>query len=235
MGKARARFWTFAACRRKTGATKGKPMSDQIDSAQITLVTPPVFEPMDFAPVLDSVLAVAPVACVRLSLASTDARDLTRAADVLRETCHARDVAIVVDDHFRMVTAHGLDGVHLTSGARHVRDARKLLGPDAIVGAYCGASKHAGLTAAEIGTDYISFGPLVDTGALGDGEIADLELFRWWSEMIEVPLVAEGNATPIAVEKIKDYIDFLTLGPEIWNDEVGPVQGMEQILQNLKG
>ena len=102
---------------------------------------------------------------------------------------------LVVADHFRLAPRLGLDGVHLTDGARQVRAARKALGADAIVGAFARASRHDGMTAAEIGADYVSFGPVGATG-LGDGSVAPLDLFAWWSEMIEVPVVAEGGLTP---------------------------------------
>ncbi|MEO1919634.1 MAG: thiamine phosphate synthase, partial [Paracoccaceae bacterium] len=140
----------------------------ETDSAQIYLTTPQSFNLADFTPQLAKVLDAVPVVCLRISLSTTDERALSQAADTLREICHARDVAIVIDDHYRMVKIHGLDGVHLTSSSRHVREARDELGNDAIVGAYCGSSKHAGMTAAELGTDYVSFGP-IGKSALGDG------------------------------------------------------------------
>ena len=77
---------------------------------------------------------------------------------------HARDVPLVVADHYRLVARLGLDGVHLSDGARQVRAVRKALGQDAIVGAFAHASRHEGLTAGEIGADYVSFGPV---GAIG--------------------------------------------------------------------
>lgn len=203
------------------------------DSAQIYLTTPQSFDLAEFAPQLKAVLDAHAIICVRLSLSTSNERELSSAADSLREICHARDVAIVIDDHYRMVKTHGLDGVHLTSGSRLVREARAELGHDAIVGAYCGTSKHTGMTAAEIGSDYISFGPISDT-ALGDGSVADADLFQWWSEMIEVPVVAEGNATPNAIEGIKDHIDFLCVGPEIWTDAIGPVEALKAVIARLR-
>ena len=92
---------------------------------------------------------------------------------------------------------------------------RKALGADAIVGAFARASRHEGLTAGEIGADYVSFGPVGATG-LGDGTTAPLELFEWWSEMIEVPVVAEGGLTPDLAAALAAVADFLALGDEIW-------------------
>ena len=120
---------------------------------------------------------------------------------------------------------HGLDGVHLPDSSRQVRDVRKLLGPDAVVGTYCGASRHAGMTAGEIGADYISFGPVAET-ALGSGKVAPFDLFEWWSETVEVPVVAEGNVTLEAATTLAPVVDFFGLGDEIWgtdnpNDTLG--------------
>ena len=53
--------------------------------------------------------------------------------------------------------------------------------------------------------------------ALGLGEPADLEIFQWWSEMIEVPVVAEGALDPGLVEKLWPVADFIAVGPEIWS------------------
>ncbi|MBL4807420.1 MAG: thiamine phosphate synthase [Rhodobacteraceae bacterium] len=188
------------------------------DSAQIYLKTPEQFDLDAFAPLLTSILDTTPVACLRLSLNASDASALSRAADGLREIAHAHDVAIVIDDHFRLVETHGLDGVHLTDGSRTIREARKVLGPEAIIGAHCGGSRHDGITAAEIGVDYISFGPLADQG-LGDSTVAAPDLFQWWSEMIEVPVVAEGGITDATLAGIKDFADFVCLGTEIWTAE----------------
>jgi len=208
-------------------------MSEQ-DFAQIYLATPTEFDLELFKPKLAAVLEAVPVACVRIAVATTDESALGRAADQLRDICHKHEVAIVVDEHFRMVEKHGLDGVHLVSSSRNVREARKLLGDEAIVGAYCGSSKHAGMTAAEIGVDYISFGPVGDMGGLGDGNHARPELFQWWSEMIEVPVVAEGGLDESSLRAVRDLVDFVTFGTEIWQADNPAVEAV-RLLEILKG
>ncbi len=204
------------------------------DFAQIYLATPTEFDLATFGPRLAAVLDSVPVACVRVALASSDEAVLGRAADQLRDICHAREVAIVVDEHFRMVEKHGLDGVHLVSSSRNVREARKVLGEDAIVGTYCGSSKHAGMTAAEIGVDYICFGPVGDLGGLGDGARAEPALFQWWSEMIEVPVVAEGGLDDANLRAVRDHVDFVTFGSEIWQAEDAAAEAV-RLLEILKG
>ncbi len=202
------------------------------DAPQIYLATPPRFELSGFAGSLGTVLDDFEIACVRLSLASGSEDELTRAADTLRETCAARDVAFVIDSHYRLAQQLGLDGVHLTDGHRHLREARKLLGEERIVGAFCGTSRHAGLNAGEMGADYVSFGP-VAAGALGDGHTAEPDLFRWWSEMIEVPVVAEGGIGPEAARALGRFADFLCLGTEVWSHPDGPCRALSGIIDAM--
>ncbi len=185
---------------------------------QIYLITPPEVDLASFPALLAKLLDQIDVACVRLSLSSRDVDRIVRAVDALREVTSARDVALVVENHVLMVKRLGLDGVHLTDGARSVRKTRKELGGDAIVGAFCGTSRHDGMNAAEAGADYVSFGPLAASG-LGDGTVAEPELYSWWSEMIEVPVVAEGGLNENTLRSLSSKTDFFAIGSEIWNVE----------------
>jgi len=200
----------------------------ETEQPQIYLITPPEIELSRFPALLGRVLDAHPVACIRLALATRDEDKIARAADACREVAHARDVAIVIDTHIMLVERLGLDGVHLADGARHVRAARKALGPDAIVGAFCGASTHDGMTAGEAGADYISFGPVGAT-LLGDGTRAEADLFQWWSQMIELPVVAEGGLDADLVAQLAPVTDFFGIGDEIWGAE-DPVTALGDLI-----
>lgn len=191
---------------------------DTPTTPQIYLITPPQIDLEHFPAQLASVLDAQPVACVRLALATRDEDTIARTADALRNLTIERDVALVVSEHLMMVERLGLDGVHLLDGARTVRHARKELGDDAIVGAFCAGSRHDGMAAGENGADYISFGP-VQASALGDGSFAETELFEWWSEVIEVPVVAEGALDLAMIRRLAPATDFFGIGDEIWTQE----------------
>ncbi len=188
---------------------------EDADTPQIYLITPPEIELSRFPTQLDGVLQAHDVACVRLALSTHDEAELSRAADACREVTHAHDVAVVIETHFVLADRLGLDGVHLLDGARQVRAARKTLGPDAIVGSFCATSRHDGISAGEAGADYVSFGP-AGASALGDGSQAEVDLFAWWSEMIEVPVVAEGALDVNYVAQLSGVTDFFGIGMEIW-------------------
>ena len=188
------------------------------DQPKLYLISPPVFALDQFSETLRRVLGDHDVACLRLALAQTDEDEVRRAADVCRDIAHGEDVAIVLEDHVKLIDSLGLDGVHLKDGSRGVRDARKELGIDAIVGAFCGASKHDGMNAAEAGADYVSFGPVTQSN-LGTATPADGDLFAWWFEMIEVPLVAEGGFDVETARAVAAHMDFIALGGEVWGSD----------------
>lgn len=201
------------------------------DRPQLYLITPPAFDLEPFCDRLAAVLDRAEIACLRLALATRDEDTVARAADAMRELAHARDVALVVENHWSLVERLGLDGVHLSDGARSVRKARKDLGADAIVGAFCGTSRHDGMTAGESGADYVAFGP-VSASLLGSGEAAPDDLFAWWSDMIELPVVAEGGLTPARVASLAGVTDFFAIGEEIWR-EADAAAALEVLIEPL--
>jgi thiamine-phosphate pyrophosphorylase len=185
---------------------------------QIYLVTPSILDletyPVQLAQILDTV----DIACLRLGLSSTDEDEIARTADALRDVAHARDIMLVIERHALMVDRLGLDGVHLMDGGRNLRQLRKDMGNDIILGAFCNTSRHEGIGAGEAGADYVSFGPVV-ASTLGDGNQVDPELLSWWSEMIEVPVVVEGGLTQGIIRNLSNKVDFFAIGPEIWSTE----------------
>lgn len=200
----------------------------EASAPQITLITPPAIDLETFPDRLARVLDAVPTACLRLALASRDEDVILRAGDACRQVAHQRDVAIVIENHVLMVGRLGLDGVHLTDGARSVRAVRADLGADAIVGAYCGTSRHEGMTAGEAGADYAAFGP-IGQSHLFKGETAAYDLFEWWSEVIELPCIAEGALTRDLVERFGPVSDFFGVGEEIWAAD-DPAEALKALL-----
>ncbi|WP_299075645.1 thiamine phosphate synthase [uncultured Ruegeria sp.] len=204
---------------------------DTPEQPQIYLITPPTVALSTFPDQLARVLDGADIACIRLALAGNDEDTISRSTDACREVAHARDVALVISNHVLLAQKLGLDGVHLDDAARSVRAARKELGPDAIVGSFCGTSSHDGMTAGEAGVDYVAFGP-VGESSLGDGTLAEKDLFQWWSEMIEVPVVAEGGLTPELIRDLSPCTDFFGIGDEIWSSD-DPSGALNTLLANM--
>jgi len=203
------------------------------EQPQTYLITPPEFELSSYADLLSRMLDLHEIACVRLAMSTRDEGMIGKAADTLREICHSRDVPLLLQSHFFLVERFGLDGVHLTDGARSIRSARTELGKDAIVGAFCGISRHEGMNAGEAGADYVCFGPLNEND-LNAGEIAEPELFAWWSEMIEIPVVAEGGLDATKILQLKTCADFFAYAEEIWQQE-DPIAALGALIHAQHG
>ena len=126
---------------------------------------------------------------------------------------NTRQIPILIENNLKLAEKLKVDGIHLTTGQKLVREAREALGKDKIIGAFCGSSKHSGLVAAEHGADYVAFQTENNTTEANKNI---LELFKWWSEFIEIPVMAEcssGNQIP---KELWGYCDFFTLGIDIW-------------------
>jgi thiamine-phosphate pyrophosphorylase len=184
---------------------------------RLYLVSPERLQPESFAPLLARALGTGSVACVRIDLGAAPEADWRAAIDHLLPVCHAADVPLVLAEHWRLVEPLGLDGVHLGVGRTPIRDVRKALGRDRIVGAFAGASRHKGMTLAEAGADYVAFGPVGETGLLGSEERAPDDLFAWWSEMIEAPCVAEGGLAEADAARLAPVADFLVPDGRLWD------------------
>lgn len=207
-------------------------MADTPEHPQLYLITPPEVELSSFPAQLGRMLDAVEIACVRLSLATQDEDRIARAADACREVAHARDIPLVIDTHFLMVERLGLDGVHLGDGPRSVRRVRKELGTDAVVGAWCGASQHDGMSAGDAGADYIAFGPVAER-LTGAGEVAEDDLFEWWSQVVELPVVAEGGLNLERVAALAPYTDFFAFGEEVWSTD-DPLDALRAITAPLR-
>ena len=59
-------------------------------------------------------------------------------------------------------------------------------------------------------------GPLV-TQNLGNEEVVPTETFSWWSEFVEIPIVAEGALNKNIIKDLWNKTDFITITNEIWN------------------
>jgi thiamine-phosphate pyrophosphorylase len=189
--------------------------------ARLYLVTPMEFDPEPFAAQVDRALAAQTVACLRLDLGGAPEEQWRVAANHLLPVAHAHDVALVIADHHRLVTPLGLDGVHLAASRVPVREVRKALGPDRIIGGFAGVSRHIAMALAEAGADYVALGPVGETGGLGDGSRAEDAMFEWWAEMIETPVVAEGGVSVADAARLAPFADFLVPDLGVWTAPEG--------------
>ena len=190
---------------------------------RLYLITPPALDPPVFARSLAEALDAGHVACVQLRLKPADDDAIRRAADALRPIARDRGVAFLMNDRADLALACGCDGVHVGQEDTPYDEARRLLGPDRIVGVTCHASRDLALDAAEKGADYVAFGAFFPTQTKIVKGAADPELLRWWSTATTVPCVAIGGITPgNCGPLVSAGADFLAVVAAVWNHPQGP-------------
>ena len=62
--------------------------------------------------------------------------------------------------------------------------------------------------------------------------MVDFDTFEWWSEVIEVPVIAEGALSAELVAKFGPVTDFFAVGEEIWSAD-DPLAALRALLAPL--
>ena len=206
---------------------------------RLYLITPPRIDAGEFADTLAAALDAGDVGCVQLRLKDVSDDDIRRAADILVPVTQRRDVAFIMNDRPDLAAETGCDGVHIGQEDAAYKDARALVGPDAIVGVTCKSSRHLAMEAAENGADYVAFGAFYDSSTKQRTTEADPEILAWWSEMMTVPSVAIGGIT---VENCPPLVragaDFMAVVSAVWNHADGPgaaVKAFNRVFDDLAG
>ncbi len=197
-------------------------------ATRLYVITPPAFAPAAFADKLALALDAGDVACVQLRLKGADDDAIRRACDALRPVAQERDVAFILNDRPDLAAETGCDGVHVGQQDTPYAEARRIMGADRIVGVTCHASRDLAMEAAEAGADYVAFGAFFPTTTKVSGHRADIEILRWWSEIMTVPCVAIGGITPQNCGPlVAAGADFLAVVSAVWNAPDGPAAAVK--------
>ena len=142
---------------------------------------------------------------------------------MLQPIAQERGVAFIMNDRPDLAAELDCDGVHVGEDDMPYAEARRLLGPDRIVGVTCGDSRHRALVAAEAGADYVAFGAFFPSGTKVAKHHAQPELLRDWAETTVVPSVAIGGITQENCGPLVEAgTDFLAVIGAIWSYPRGP-------------
>ena len=135
---------------------------------------------------------------------SGSTRELIEIAIQMKTLCRKAGVPLIINDRVDIALAAGADGVHLGQDDFPIPLARKLLGPDAIIGGSAGDMEEAQKCLAD-GADYIGSGPVYGTVSKSDaGPATGVENIRIIAGQIPLPVIAIGGVT---ADNVKELID----------------------------
>jgi thiamine-phosphate pyrophosphorylase len=133
---------------------------------------------------------------------SGSTKDMIESARQMKVLCSRAGVPLIINDRIDIALAAGADGVHLGQDDFPIPLARKLLGPDAIIGGSAGDMEEAKKCLAE-GADYIGVGPVYYTKSKPDaGKAMGIENLRIIADEIPLPIIAIGGITASDIEEL---------------------------------
>lgn len=129
---------------------------------------------------------------VQLREKNASSREFYRSAVSVKKVTDRRGIPLIINDRLDIALASGAAGVHLGQSDLPAAAARRILGPDKIVGV--SASTPAQAEAAQAaGADYLGVGAMFPTGTKTDADIISMEELKKIRAAVSIPIVAIGG------------------------------------------
>ena len=110
----------------------------------------------------------------------------------VREWTHAAGALLIINDRPDLAVLSGADGVHVGQDELAVRDARRILGPDKLVGVSTHSIEQARQAVLD-GADYIGVGPTFRSTTKNFRQLSGLDFVRQVGAEIALPAFAIGG------------------------------------------
>jgi len=149
----------------------------------------------------------------------------------LVQLCKEKDAIFLVNDSPEIAEAGLADGVHLGQGDLSIKEARRILGPQRLIGISTRTVDQA-LKAEMAGADYIAVGSIFPTRSKQDTELVGPATLRKVRRAVKLPVVAIGGITAgNAAEAIDAGADALAVISAIAKDRCPALAAREFSLQ----
>jgi len=180
---------------------RGGALKNRLERVHICLLatTAMARQPLE-AVVRDAVAAG--VGMVQLREKESGDRRLLDLARSLRELTASAGALLIVNDRPDIASLAAADGVHVGQEDLSVAEARRIVGPEALVGVSTHSVEQA-LAAQRDGADYVGAGPVFATTTKDAGPLLGLEGLRRVMDTIDVPVFAIGGITAANAAQVR--------------------------------
>ena len=143
-----------------------------------------------------------------------DKQLLLMQATALLVLCRSYGVPLIINDHLDLCARIDADGLHLGATDSDLGAARRLLGPDKIIGASCYNWFELALQAQDAGASYVAFGACFPSETKPNAVHAPLSLISQAKQTLSIPVVGIGGITldnaPLVIEAGADAVAVIT-------------------------
>jgi thiamine-phosphate pyrophosphorylase len=213
------------------------PLIPPRPASRLYLITPSALPDLEaFAADLEAALGAGDVAALQIRLKPASEDQIRAAVELLGPIARKHEVALILNDRPDLAAALGCDGVHVGQEDASVASARRLMGPNAMIGATCHDSRDLAMEAAETGADYVAFGAFFPTDTKQTTHRPELDVLTIWQETVEVPCVAIGGITVETARALADAgADFVAVSAGVWSHPKGPAAAVAAFNAELSG
>lgn len=173
-----------------SGRTARWDRRERLARARLYVVTDARTKQGDLPEFLEVVLS-AGTDVVQLREKEAEAGDLLRWGQAFREAASRHGALFIVNDRPDVALALGADGVHLGQNDLPPAVARRILGPDAVIGLSCHSPQDYAAAPAE--ADYLTAGPVYETPTKPGRPAVGPDLVRYAAAHVDRPWFAVGG------------------------------------------
>lgn len=124
-------------------------------------------------------------------------------AKSLRKITKKHKVPFIINDRVDIALAVNADGVHVGQSDLSLKDVRKLIGKNKIIGVSCGNLEEA-KKAYKDGADYLGVGAVFPTNTKKDAKDVGIDGLKEIINNIPLPIVAIGGINKENIENLRD-------------------------------
>ena len=176
---------------------------------------------------------------VQLRMKGVDEAILEQNAIVIQQMCREYGATFIIDDNVALAKRIGADGVHLGRDDMSIKEARKILGCDSIIGATVNSFDDILYHLKECAPDYFGCGPYRYTSTkqnlapiLGINGYKEI-IHQMRARGIDIPLVAIGGIGREDIPHILEYgVHGIALSGSVLNAD-DPTCEMQRIVKML--
>ena len=128
--------------------------------------------------------------------------ELVKEAVIIKKIADRYNVPFVIDDDIYAAKEADADGVHIGQSDADYQTARKLLGPDKIIG-MTAPSVELAKKAEAMGADYIGAGAVFNTSTKKDTHPLSTDALKEIADSVSIPVVAIGGINKDNINKLR--------------------------------
>jgi thiamine-phosphate pyrophosphorylase len=202
-----------------------------LEEARLYLVAPARLRASSLAE-LTPELAGAGVDVIQLREKDLEAGPLLRAAEPVAQACADAGVPFIVNDRPDVALVLGATGVHLGQDDLPPAAARRIVGPEVIIGLSTHSS--ADLQAIPPEVDYIAVGPVFETPTKPGRPAVGVELLRHAAAVTSLPWFAIGGIDASNINEVLDAGARRVVVVRAITQADDPVAAAEQLSERLR-